>query len=121
MIFGKRFIFCKYLKIEKQIENNQLYLFLQSSRSYSRRGYSVPRFYDDTYVPRYTPHRQFLGKTLLKIELYTSYIIVYFTILYYLIVGLSSYQIFNMVIIKSKFNSQSRCLLKYMELELLNC
>ncbi|XP_022286320.2 uncharacterized protein LOC111099194 isoform X6 [Crassostrea virginica] len=34
-----------------------------SSRSYSRRGYSVPRFYDDTYVPRYTPHRQFLDIT----------------------------------------------------------
>ncbi|XP_061162963.1 uncharacterized protein LOC133172146 isoform X6 [Saccostrea echinata] len=34
-----------------------------SSRSYSRRGYSVPRFYDDTYIPRYVPHRQFLDTT----------------------------------------------------------
>nr|XP_034299082.1 uncharacterized protein LOC105341623 isoform X4 [Crassostrea gigas] len=34
-----------------------------SSRSYSRRGFSVPRFYDDTYVPRYVPSRQFLDTT----------------------------------------------------------
>ncbi|XP_048752424.2 uncharacterized protein LOC125663985 isoform X4 [Ostrea edulis] len=35
--------------------------FIGSTRSYSRRGFSVPRFYDDTFVPRYVPtHRQFL-------------------------------------------------------------